>query len=51
MVSTIPIAETPALSDEQRRDRLQRLAERLLSADGLDHEVLERIEQLSGDKQ
>jgi hypothetical protein len=39
------------LSDEQRRERLQRLAERLVSEDGLDHVTLERIEQLSGDDQ
>jgi len=44
-------AEKPVLCDEQRRERLQRLAERLVSEDGLDHVALERIEQLSGDEQ
>jgi hypothetical protein len=47
-VSATPTAEKPLLSEEQRQERLRRLAERLLSSDGLDHETLERIEQLSG---
>jgi hypothetical protein len=50
VANTIPTAETPVLNDEQRRERLQRLAERLVSEDGLDHATLERIEQLSGDE-
>jgi hypothetical protein len=36
-----PTAEKPALSDEQR-------AERLRSPDGLDRDTLEHIEQLTG---
>jgi hypothetical protein len=44
-------ADTSALSDEQRAERLALLAERLLSPDGLDHDTLERIEQLTGDEQ
>ena len=51
VVSRTPTAEKPALSEEQRRERLQLLAERLVSEDGLDHFTLERIEQLSGDEQ
>lgn len=49
--STTPTAEKPALSPEQRAERLQRLAERLRSPDGLDHDALAQIEELSGDEQ
>ncbi|MGH2712674.1 MAG: hypothetical protein ACRDM7_02085 [Thermoleophilaceae bacterium] len=49
--STTPTAETPALSAEQRAERLQRLAERLRSPDGLDHDALAQIEELNGDEQ
>ena len=48
---TTPTAEKPALSDEQRAARLALLAERLRSPDGLDHDTLAKIEQLSGDEQ
>jgi hypothetical protein len=48
--STTPTAEKPALSDEQRAARLKLLAERLVSADGLDRDTLARIEQLSGEE-
>jgi hypothetical protein len=51
VVITTPTAERPLLSDKERQERLQRLAERLLTPDGLDHVALERIEQLSGDEQ
>jgi hypothetical protein len=44
-------AEKPALDDEQRAARLELLAERLLSPDGLDRDTLARIEQLAGDEQ
>ena len=49
--STTPTAEKPALTDEQRAERLRRLAERLRSSDGLDHDTLAQIEELSGDEQ
>jgi hypothetical protein len=49
--STIPTAEKPALSDEQRAARLQLLAERLVSSEGLDRDTLARIEQLTGEEQ
>jgi len=39
-----PGAEPPALSDEDRAERLQRLAERLCSADGLDRHALSELE-------
>jgi hypothetical protein len=44
------MAEKPALSDEQRATRLKLLAERLRRPDGLDHDTLAEIEQLSDDK-
>jgi hypothetical protein len=43
-------AEKPALSDEQRSARLELLAERLLSPDGLDRDRLARIEQLTDEQ-
>jgi hypothetical protein len=49
--STTPTAEKPALSDKQRAERLRRLAERLRSPDGLDHDALAQTEELNGDKQ
>jgi hypothetical protein len=49
--STTPTAERPALTDEQRAERLQRLAERLRSPDGLDHDTLAQMEELSVDEQ
>jgi hypothetical protein len=49
--STTPTAEKPALTDEQRAERLQRLAERLRRPDGLDHDTLAKIEELSGNEQ
>jgi hypothetical protein len=49
--STTPTAEKPALTDEQRAQRLRRLAERLRSPDGLDHDALVQIEELSTDEQ
>jgi hypothetical protein len=50
VLSTIPTAETPALSDEERTERLRRLAERMFSSDGLDRDTLEHIEQLTADE-
>jgi hypothetical protein len=47
---TTATAEKPALSDQQRAARLELLAERLLSPDGLDRDTLARIEQLTGDE-
>jgi len=44
-------AEKLPLSDEQRAERLQRLAARLRSPDGLDHDALAQIEELSSDEQ
>lgn len=50
VLSTTPTAETPALSDEERAERLRRLAERMFSPDGLDRDTLEHIEQLTADE-
>jgi hypothetical protein len=47
VLSTIPTAEKPALSDEQRAERLRLLAERLRRPDGLDRDTLRHIEQLT----
>jgi hypothetical protein len=47
VLSTTPTAEKPALSDEERAERRQRLAERVFSPDGLDRDTLEHIEQLT----
>jgi hypothetical protein len=49
--STTPTAEKPALTDEERAERLQRLAERLGSPDGFDHDALAQIEELNRDDQ
>jgi hypothetical protein len=43
-------AEKPALSDQQRAARLELLAERLVSSDGLDRDTLARIEQLTDEQ-
>ncbi len=48
VLSTTPTAEKPALTDEQRAERLRLLAERLRKSDGLDRDTLEHIEQLTG---
>jgi hypothetical protein len=48
VLTTMPTAERPALSDEERAERLRRLAERMFSPDGLDRDTLEHIEQLTG---
>jgi len=45
--STTPTAEKPSLSDAERAERLKLLAERLRDPDGLDHEALAKVEQLS----
>jgi hypothetical protein len=42
-----PGPERPSLSDEERTERLRRLTERMFSPDGLDHETLKHIEQLT----
>ena len=47
--NTIPTAETPALTTEERANRQRLLAERLRSPDGLDRATLAQIEQLTGD--
>ncbi len=47
VLSTTPTAEKPALTDEQRAERLRLLAERLRKPDGLDRDTLEHIEQLT----
>jgi hypothetical protein len=44
---TIATAEKPALSDQDRAERLALLAQRLRSTDGLDHDTLAQIEQLT----
>ncbi len=46
--ATAPMPEQVPLSDEERAARLERLAERLVSPDGLDRDTLARIEQLHG---
>ena len=49
VLSTTPTAEKPALSDEQRAERLLRLlAERLRRPDGFDRDTLRHIEKLTG---
>jgi hypothetical protein len=45
--STIRGPERSSLSDEERTERLRRLTERMFSPDGLDHETLKHIEQLT----
>ncbi len=50
VLSTTPTAEKLALSDEERAERLRRLAERMFSPDGLDRDTLEHIEQLTGNE-
>jgi hypothetical protein len=50
VLTTTPTAEKPALSDEERAERLRRLAERMFSPDGLDRDTLEHIEQLTGNE-
>ena len=47
---TTTTAEKPALSDQQRAARLELLAERLFSPDGLDRDTLARIEQLTDEQ-
>ena len=47
---TTPTAEKPALSDDERAERLRRLAERMFSADGLDRDTLKHIERVTGDE-
>ena len=51
VLNTISTVEKPALTDEQRVERLQRLAERLRNPDGLDRDTLAQIEELSGKDQ
>ena len=50
LTDTIPTAEKPALSEAQRIERLRLLAKRLRCPDGLDRDVLKRIEHLTGDE-
>jgi hypothetical protein len=45
--TTIPTPEKPALSGEQRAERLRLLAGRLRRPDGLDRDTLKHIEQLT----
>ncbi len=47
VLGTTPTAEKPALSDEQRAERLRLLGERLRRPDGLDRNTLKHIEQLA----
>ena len=47
---TTATAERPAISDQQRAARLELLAKRLLSPDGLDRDTLARIEQLTDEQ-
>ena len=48
--STTSAAEAPAVAEEERAERLRRLAERLRRPEGLDRDALEQVEALSGDK-
>jgi hypothetical protein len=48
--ATAPTSEKPVLADEERAARLELLAERLCSPEGLDRDTLERIEQLPGNE-
>ena len=48
---TTHTAEKPELSDDERAKRLALLAERLRSPDGLDHDTLAQIEQLTAAEQ
>jgi hypothetical protein len=50
VLSTIPTAEKPALGEDERAERLRRLAERMFSPNGLDRDTLENIEQLTGNE-
>lgn len=47
ILSTTPTAEKPALSAEQRAERLRLFGERLCRPDGLDRDTLKHIEQLT----
>ncbi len=47
---TAATAEKPVLDDEQRAARLELLAERLFSPEGLDRDTLERIERPPGNE-
>ena len=48
--STTPTPETPRLSADDRAARLLLLADRLSRPDGLDRDILARIELLTGDE-
>lgn len=48
---TTPTAEKPELSDKDRAERLALLAARLRDPDGLDHDTLAQIEQLTAAEQ
>ena len=50
VLATTPTAERPALSDEERAERLRRLAKRMFSPYGLDRDTLEHIEQLTSNE-
>jgi len=49
--ATTPTAETPALIDQDRAERLELLAQRLRDPDGLDRDTLAQIEQLTSAEQ
>jgi hypothetical protein len=49
--SSPPEPGRPSLKEDDRAERLELLAERLRSEDGLDRETLAQIEQLTGPKQ
>ncbi|MFZ2114327.1 MAG: hypothetical protein WAU77_11450 [Solirubrobacteraceae bacterium] len=50
VLTTTPTAEKSALSDEERAERLRRLAERMFGPCGLDRDTLEHIEQLTSNE-
>ena len=49
--ATTPTAERPALTGQDRAERLGLLAQRLRDPDGLDRDTLAQIEQLTGAEQ
>jgi hypothetical protein len=47
----VPAPEKPALAEDERAARLQRLAQRLRDPNGLDRDALSQIERLTAHEQ